>query len=79
MSESPLCCPAWDTWRQRDDKPAVSEMCFPVSLEISPCLEFICICIYIYINIYTCMSVYVRLHTHIYIYIWRYIYICVDT
>ena len=62
-------CPAWDTWRQRDDKPpqrrvkkqalqdsstvaAVSEMCFPVGLDISDCLEFMNMYIYIYVCIY---------------------------
>ena len=96
MSESPLCCPAWDTWRQRDDKPpqrrvkkqalqdsstvaAVSEMCFPVSLDISDCLEFLWICIYIYIYVCVCACLCVSSYTHIYIWIYKYKYIYIFT
>ena len=88
MSESPLCCPAWDTWRQRDDKPpqrrvkkqalqdsstvaAVSEMCFPVGLDISGCLEFMNM--YIYIYMYIRISVHVQV-CKVCVYVWSIMY-----
>ena len=81
-------CPAWDTWRQRDDKPpqrrvkkqalqdsstvaAVSEMCFPVGLDISDCLEFMNM--YIYIYMYIRISVHVQV-CKVCVYVWSIMY-----
>ena len=53
---------------------AVSEMCFPVGLDISDCLEFMNMYVYIYMCMCVCQVTYIYMDINIYIYIHAYIY-----